>query len=62
MLKSKGVRCAICNSSKIVYNNPDKVCLNCYFAYSDKIPRHIPLEQHDFWIINHYKKEQKGKA
>jgi hypothetical protein len=57
----KGIKCAICNKHVVVSENIWlKVCINCYFKYNDEIPEYIPFEQHDIWIINYYKKQQKG--
>jgi hypothetical protein len=58
----KGLKCAICGIKEKRASKAEwaKVCINCYFKYSDEIPEYVPFEQHDIWIINYYKKQQKG--
>lgn len=58
--KGKGIKCAICNTTNELLSAHTKVCLNCYFKHDQKIPKYIPFEQHDSWIISNHKKEQRN--
>jgi hypothetical protein len=58
----KGIKCAICNKGQLFGDEYVKICLNCYFKHDEKLPKHIPEEQHDLWIINYLEKQQKGTA
>jgi hypothetical protein len=56
----KPIKCAICNEYR---NNSfdDKICLICYFENSEKIPKHIPFEQHDLWIIKNNERNKRNE-
>lgn len=64
MLKKvdRDILCGVCNDGSMILGVHNKVCLSCYFKHDRKIPKYIPFEQHDLWIIKYHKKGQKGKA
>jgi hypothetical protein len=54
--RSKGIKCEICNTIEVLGTH-NRVCLGCYFQHDEKIPKYIPFEQHDLWIIKYTRKE-----
>jgi hypothetical protein len=58
-IKTKGIKCAICDNSNRLPGAHNKICLHCYFKNSTNIPKHIPFEQHDIWIIKNHERDSK---
>jgi Zn ribbon nucleic-acid-binding protein len=62
-ISNKGIKCAICNINDTVViderNENNKICISCYFKNDEKIPKYIPVEQHDLWIIKNHERGSK---
>ena len=52
-----GCNCGTCRGQNI----DESICYRCYINIADKIPNHIPIKQHDKYVIKLILKKKKRR-